>query len=88
MTYEQWVIDAKTIDAVIRNLEIIGEAATHMPADIISMYPEIPWRKMKTMRNVLIHEYFGVDVEVIWKTVSDDLPGLNSKLEEIFVDEQ
>ncbi len=57
--YKTWKRDRKTIDAVIRNLEIIGEAATHIPEDIQDQYPDVPWYNMKGMRNVLIHEYFG-----------------------------
>ncbi len=57
--------DQRTIDAVIRNLEIIGEAARHIPEFITSEYDDIPWRYMKDMRNILIHEYFGVHTEII-----------------------
>jgi len=83
MNYGQWVNDHKTMDAVIRNLEIIGEAAKHIPPETMNRYPDIPWGKMRAMRNVLIHEYFGVDVEVIWKTVTEDLPILKRQLDEV-----
>jgi uncharacterized protein with HEPN domain len=78
--FEQWQQDQKTTDAVIRNFEIIGEAANHVPSQIQSLFPDVPWSKMKGIRNLLIHEYFGVDTEVIWKTVQEDLPGLKIHL--------
>lgn len=76
LSYDQWQNDQKTIDAVIRNIEIIGEAANHVPPEIQNLHPDIPWRKMKGIRNILIHEYFGVDAEVLWKTTQEDLPEL------------
>jgi uncharacterized protein with HEPN domain len=80
LDYNSWKKDRKTIDAVIRNLEIIGEAACHVPDEIQCQYPEMPWFQMKGMRNVLIHEYFGVDIEVLWKTIQEDLPTLKQKI--------
>jgi len=80
MNYKNWKKDRKTIDAVIRNLEVIGEAATHIPDDIQDQYPDVPWYQMKGMRNLLIHEYFGVDLDVLWRTIQDDLPALKEKL--------
>lgn len=71
--------DQKTIDAVIRNLEIIGEAASHLPSSFKSSHSNIPWRKMIGLRNKVIHEYFGVDLEILWKTIEDDLPLLVKK---------
>jgi len=68
--------DRKTLDAVIRNLEIIGEAARHVPDRISDLYPAVPWQDMRDMRNLLIHEYFGFDVEVVWQTVATDLAPL------------
>lgn len=67
-------------DAVIRNLEIIGEASNHIPEDVRLRYPEIPWHQMKGIRNILIHEYFGVDSETVWNTVQSDLPRLKIQL--------
>ena len=64
------------IDAVIRNLEIIGEAASKIPGKIIKKYPAVPWSKMKAIRNKVIHEYFGVDFNITWKTVKKSLPAL------------
>jgi uncharacterized protein with HEPN domain len=62
------------VDAVIRNFEIIGEASKHIPEDIISKYPDIPWKKMYDLRNIVTHEYFGIDYEMLWEIDKNDLP--------------
>ena len=80
---DSWESDRKTIDAVIRNIEIIGEAATSIPEDIKEQYPDIPWHQMTGMRNILIHEYFGVDIDVLWRTIQVDLPILLTKVRKI-----
>lgn len=80
LDYSSWAKDRKTIDAVIRNLQIIGEAANHIPDQIQESNMEIPWFQMKGMRNVLIHEYFGVDIDVLWRTVNEDLPRLKVQI--------
>ena len=74
MTYEGFVADRKTVDAVLRNLIVIGEAANHMPDDVISTHPDIPWRDMRDMRNFVIHEYFGISDRILWDTIQNDLP--------------
>ena len=80
MSFEQFRKDSKTIDAVIRNFTIIGEAARHIPDDIVQSHPEIPWREMADLRNIIVHEYFGVSEKIIWETIQTDLPGLLSSL--------
>ena len=70
-------------DAVIRNIEIIGEATKKISKDLKSQYREIPWKEMSGMRDKLIHDYFGVDVDVVWKTVNEDIPFLKSLIENI-----
>lgn len=72
MTFEKFSRDQKTIDAVIRNIEVIGEAAKNIPAEIRRKYPNVPWEKVIGMRNIITHEYFGVVLEIIWKTVKED----------------
>jgi len=71
------------IDAVVRNLEIIGEAAKNLSKETKSQYPEIPWREMADMRNKLIHEYFGVDLDIVWKTIKYRLPEVKKNLRKI-----
>lgn len=75
--------DAKTQDSVIRRLEIIGEAVRSIPADWRSQYPNIPWRSIAGMRDVLIHGYFGVNMERVWETASNDLPNLKKEIQKI-----
>ena len=65
--YHRFSNDLKTIDAVVRNLEIIGEAARNVPEEIVGKHPEIPWRDMADMRNLLSHEYFGINNKIVWK---------------------
>jgi uncharacterized protein with HEPN domain len=68
------------VDAVIRNLEIIGEAAKNVPEEIQSSNPEISWQKMTALRNRIIHAYFGVDTEILWDIVSKNLPETKTKI--------
>lgn len=82
---EFWT-DKKTQFAVVRAIEIIGEASRKIPNDIKEKYRQIPWREMSDMRNKLIHDYFGVNIEVVWKTVVEDLPGLKKQIEVIIKD--
>lgn len=76
MTLEQFAQDDKTAFAVVRALEVIGEAAKAVPDTIRRQYPEIPWREMAQLRDKLIHHYFGVDREVVWLTATEQLPTL------------
>ena len=74
MTYDEFIKDEKTIYAVIRSFEIIGEATKNIPVDIKNTHSKIPWNKISGMRNKLIHEYFGVDLETLWNTIKNRLP--------------
>jgi uncharacterized protein with HEPN domain len=74
--YEAFTTDRKTVDAVIRNLIVIGEAAGHVPDDVVFAHPEIPWNDMRDMRNFVIHEYFGVSDKILWDTLQKDLTPL------------
>jgi uncharacterized protein with HEPN domain len=72
-----------TVDAVVRNFEIIGEAAKNVPDEVKAKYQEIPWRKMYGLRNLISHEYFGVDYEMIWEIITSDLPRNLADIKEI-----
>jgi uncharacterized protein with HEPN domain len=83
LTFEEFAKDTKTVDAVIRNLEIMGEAAKHVPKKVKGRHADIDWKAMAGMRNILTHEYFGVRMGIIWKTIGERLPELRYKIEEI-----
>lgn len=80
MSRQAFVTDDRTIDAVVRNLEIIGEAARQLPPQVIQRHPEIPWSRMADVRNVLVHEYHAVDPGIVWSTLINDLPPLAEPL--------
>lgn len=75
--------DYKTVDAVIRNFEIIGEAAKNLPDTIKEKYKEVPWEEMYYLRNKVSHEYFGIDYEIIWEIATNYLPDNKAQIEEI-----
>lgn len=75
--------DEKTIDAIARNLEIIGEAAKSLPSELKEKYPKIPWKEITGMRNKVAHEYFGIDQEILWATVQKDIPTLKKEISKI-----
>jgi len=76
------------VDAVVRNFEIIGEASKKIPTDIQDKYPEIPWRKMYGLRNLIAHEYFGIDYEMIWEISKNSLPQNRKDLQRIIEKEK
>ncbi|MBI2599668.1 DUF86 domain-containing protein [Candidatus Daviesbacteria bacterium] len=80
LSFEDFSKDWKTIDAVVRNLEIIGEAANNIPKEAVAEHKGIPWHLMVSMRNKVLHEYFGVDVEILWKTIKEDLLKLKEQI--------
>lgn len=83
MDREEFLQDDKTQDAVLRNLEVIGEAAKNMPPETRERYPDIDWKGAAGMRDKLIHEYFGVSFRIVWESVKNDLPLLKTRIEEI-----
>ena len=82
MSFNDFKSDKKTKNAVIRCLEVIGEAASKIPQETRKKYNDIPWREMITMRNKLIHEYFGVDSSILWETIKKDIPFLLQTIKE------
>jgi uncharacterized protein with HEPN domain len=86
MSYEQFCSDDKTVDAVIRNLEIIGEAAGYIPLEIEEKHPELAWLEMRGMRNIMAHECFGVSLPIIWRAIEQDLNPLAEGLDKLLKD--
>jgi uncharacterized protein with HEPN domain len=83
MGFQDFLKDTRTRDAVVRNLEVLGEAARKLPSGIRERYPEIPWTQIVGLRNRLIHGYFLVDYGIVWEIVQDELPQLRKRLEQI-----
>ncbi len=73
-TFQTFINDERTIDAVIRNFEIIGKASKRISEELREQHPQVEWREMMNFRNLLIHEYFGVNYEIVWSVIQDYLP--------------
>jgi uncharacterized protein with HEPN domain len=80
LSLKAFTADAKTFDAVIRNLEIIGEAVKQIPEDIRSLRPEVEWKRVGRLRDILIHQYFGVDAQIVWDIVQNKLTPLEQAI--------
>ncbi len=83
LTYDQFSNDSKTQDAIIRNIEIIGEATRHLSDTIKLRHDHIPWKEIAGTRDRLIHGYFGVNIDIIWEIATIDIPKLKAQIEEI-----
>jgi uncharacterized protein with HEPN domain len=83
MSFDAFSNDQKSIDAVVRNLEIVGEAANRLPDDFKEQHPEVEWHKVVGLRNRIIHDYFGIDIKIIWQIIHADLPKLRNTLSRI-----
>ena len=83
MDHSAFLQDEKTVDAVVRNLEVLGEAARQIPDAFAARHTQVPWRKITGLRNRIVHDYFGLDLEIIWQIVQNDLPALRAMLEKL-----
>ena len=86
MSYSDFASDKKTINAVVRSLEVIGEATKKLPMSLRGKYPDVPWKHMAGMRDKLIHEYFGIDKQMIWQVVQKHIPKILPSIKEISID--
>ncbi len=86
-TYQKLLEDRKTQDAVVRNFEVIGEAAKNITATFKAKYPDVPWKKIGGLRDKLIHFYFGIDYKIVWSISKKDLPRLRKQIKEILKQE-
>ena len=86
ISYDDFIKDKKTVNAIVRSIEIIGEAAKHVPAEIREKNPSIPWKNMAGMRDKCIHDYIGVDYGTLWYVVKDDIPVLRPMLQALLDD--
>ncbi len=83
LSFEEFLTDDKTIDAVVRNFEIIGEASLRIDEDFRLENPQIEWKKLRGFRNRIVHDYFGIDYEIVWSILSEDLEELIFQLEQL-----
>ena len=83
LSYKDFKCNNLITDAVVRNLEIIGEATKNLPLDIKRRYRDIEWKKISGLRDILIHEYFGINLEIVWDVVTDKIPKLKSSIKKI-----
>ena len=86
ITYGQFLADSKTQDAVIRNIEILGEAAKHLPATLTNAHADVEWKAIAGMRDKLVHDYFGVNLDILWDVLTTKLPGLLKQIDDIVPD--
>ncbi len=83
ISFEVFTRDRKTVNAVVRSLEVLGEAAKRIPNELRAKAPDVPWKYMAAMRDKLIHEYFGVDLSIVWTVIKVELPALRPKIEQL-----
>ena len=87
MSLEEFLTDSKSSDAVLRNLEVIGEAAHLVPEEVTARYTNVPWADMRAIRNIVAHEYDRVNLPTIWETIQNDLPPLVPLLQQVLEQE-
>ena len=83
MSFERFSKDDKTIDAVVRNFEILGEASRQLPREFNEKHSQVEWQDIYAFRNIIIHEYFGIDLKIIWDIIKTKLPALRLKIKKI-----
>ena len=83
LKYDDFVNNYEKQDSVVRRLEIMGEAIRNLPEEFLDKYPDIPWRDIMDFRNVLVHQYFDVNIKRVWETLQTDIPSLKKKMEAI-----
>lgn len=86
MDFQAFSTDKKTTNAVIRSLEVMGEAAKQIPSDMRKKYPKVPWKRIAGMRDKLIHQYWGVDLEIVWTVITEEIPPVKPLIENVFND--
>ena len=86
MSYEQFVADKRTLNAVLRSIEVVGEATKNIPDEVRTRYPQVPWKEMAGMRDKVIHSYFGVDRETVWLVVRDSIPAIKPLMQQVLED--
>lgn len=88
MSQKEFILNKDIIDAIIRRLEVIGEAAKNLPDSFRDKYPKVPWKDISWFRDVLIHGYFGINLDRIWKVIKEDLPELKKEIKDILKKEK
>ena len=86
MSREDFFSDSKTFDAVIRNLQVIGEAAKKLPSDVKRKYKSIEWKKMTGLRDIVVHDYFGINEDIVWDVIQSKIPELKQSIELLLKD--
>lgn len=86
MSYEQLIADELTFDAVVHNLQIIGEAVKNIPPEIRARYPQVEWRKISGLRDIIAHAYFTIDDQIVWDIIQNKLSDLHNNIEQIISD--
>lgn len=86
MTRNEFEADKKTVHAVVRDLEVIGEAIKSVPAEVRGRHPQVPWQRIAGLRDILIHHYFEIDIDIVWDIIQNKLPELKLQIETVLGD--